>query len=79
MDRSIFQIFRLFFPRKVRLLIIISEEMLFQKHNIPIFRTWATSRDVNMTCHTKKKTVSQAGKAEQMLQSEQILNFDIKD
>ena len=48
LDRSLFQIFRLFFPRKVWLL-VVPEGILFQNHDILTSPTWTTSRDVAMT------------------------------
>ena len=48
-DRSLIQIFRGFFPKKVWLMINVSEGILFQNHEIPTYQNWATIHDVTMT------------------------------
>ena len=56
-DRSLFQIFRLFFPRKVGLLIVVPEGILFQNHYILTSPTWTTSRDIAMTSSYLKNSL----------------------
>ena len=77
-DKSIFQSFWDFFPRKVWLLIISTEGILFQTCKTPTFETWTTSRDVIMTSPYLKNSFA-ALKTEQLLQLNQILNSDIKN
>ena len=57
-DKSLFHIFRLFFPRKVRLLIIVPEGILFQNREIPTSQTWTISHDVTMTSSYLKNSFS---------------------
>ena len=66
-----------FFPRKVRLLIIATEGILFQNCKTSTFETWTTGRDAIMISLYLKNSFP-ALKTEQLLQLNQILNSDIK-
>ena len=57
-DRSVFQSYRGVFSRKIGLLIIITEGILFQNCKTPTFETWTTGRDAIMTSSYLKSNLS---------------------
>ena len=48
-ERSVFQSYRAFIPRKVGLLVIATEGILFQNYQTPTYETWTTGTDAIMT------------------------------